>query len=75
MSESGKKPTPSLQSGHVVVIVVLSLGSMIAMFNTTMVNVMVPAIGAEFHMPVLGLEWVSTSYTLAYGSLLLLGGA
>ncbi|MDI2097839.1 MFS transporter [Ruicaihuangia caeni] len=53
----------------------MCIGSMISMFNTTLVNLLVPAIGGEFGVPAVGLEWVSAAYTLAYGALLMIGGA
>jgi EmrB/QacA subfamily drug resistance transporter len=57
------------------VLVAMCLGAMMSMFNSTLVNVMVPVIGGALHASATELEWVSALYTLIYGALLLLGGA
>lgn len=62
-------------AGGAFVLVAMCLGAMMSMFNSTLVNVMVPAIGRALHASSTELEWVSALYTLIYGALLLLGGA
>ncbi|HWC80690.1 MAG TPA: MFS transporter [Pseudonocardiaceae bacterium] len=62
-------------AGAATVVLAMCLGLMISMFNSTLVNVMVPAIGDGLHASATELEWVSAVYTLTYGALLLLGGA
>lgn len=64
-----------MKPATVLLVLAMCLGTMISMFNSTLVNVLVPAIGLEFSVPAADLEWVSAAYSLAYGSLLLLGGA
>lgn len=62
-------------ASRALLVTAMCLGSMLTMFTSTLVNLMVPAIADEFGASAVGLEWVATSYTLAYGALLLLGGA
>jgi EmrB/QacA subfamily drug resistance transporter len=52
-----------------------SLGSGLAFLDRTVVNAALPAIGRNFHASMSGLQWVVTSYLLASGSLLVLGGS
>jgi EmrB/QacA subfamily drug resistance transporter len=52
-----------------------ALGSGIAFLDGTVVNAALPAIGQDFHASISGLQWVVTSYLLAVGSLLVLGGS
>ncbi len=56
-------------------IVATALGSGIAFLDGTVVNAALPAIGRDFHASMSGLQWVVTSYLLAVGSLLVLGGS
>src|SRR5436190_11573248 len=51
------------------------LGSGLASIDGTVVNVALPAIGHEFHVPFAALQWTITAYTLTLASLILLGGA
>jgi EmrB/QacA subfamily drug resistance transporter len=57
------------------VIAATALGSGIAFLDGTVVNAALPAIGRDFHASISGLQWVVTSYLLAVGSLLVLGGS
>jgi EmrB/QacA subfamily drug resistance transporter len=43
--------------------------------DNTAVNVGLPAIGAQLHAPVAGLQWVVAAYTVVLASLLMLAGA
>jgi EmrB/QacA subfamily drug resistance transporter len=52
-----------------------SLGSGLAFLDRTVVNTALPAIGRNFQASISGLQWVITSYLLASGSLLVLGGS
>lgn len=75
MSGHKNAAAPSTRASRRLLVTAMCLGSMISMFNSTMVNVMVPSIGSEFNVSAVSLEWVSAIYTLTYGALLLLGGA
>ncbi|MFC7327259.1 DHA2 family efflux MFS transporter permease subunit [Marinactinospora rubrisoli] len=51
------------------------LGSGMAFLDSTVVNVALPAIGAELGTGVAGLQWISNSYLLTLSALILLSGA
>ena len=51
------------------------LGSAITALDATVVNVALPAIGAELSAPLAGLQWTLNGYLLALAALILLGGA
>jgi EmrB/QacA subfamily drug resistance transporter len=74
VARAGRKSSTGI-AGAALVLVAMCLGAMISMFNSTLVNVMVPTIGQALHASSTGLEWVSALYTLIYGALLMLGGA
>ena len=57
------------------VIAATVLGSSVAFLDGTVVNVALPAIGADFSAGLSGLQWVLTGYLLAMGSLMVLGGS
>ncbi|MFI6658688.1 MFS transporter [Streptomyces sp. NPDC050523] len=62
-------------SSRKVVLLAMCLGLMLSMFNSTMVNVALPDLGASLHASDTSLQWVATLYTLTYATALLLGGA
>ncbi len=51
------------------------LGSSIAFIDSTVVNVALPAIQANFHATVVDVQWVVESYGLFLGALILVGGS
>jgi EmrB/QacA subfamily drug resistance transporter len=51
------------------------LASMVAFLDAYMINVAVPAIGADLHATVSELQWVLTGYLITVAALLLLAGA
>ena len=51
------------------------LGSALAGVDATVVNVALPALGADLDAGFTGLQWVVTGYALALASFILLGGA
>jgi EmrB/QacA subfamily drug resistance transporter len=53
---------------------VLCLAQFMLVLDVTVVNVALPDIGADLHLGRSALTWVVTSYTLAFGGLMLLGG-
>ena len=53
---------------------VLAVAQFMVVLDVTIVNVALPAIQADLHFSVDGLQWVVNAYTLAFGGLLLLGG-
>src|SRR3954462_15356290 len=53
---------------------VLAIAQFMVVLDVTIVNVALPAIQADLGFSADGLQWVVNAYTLAFGSLLLLGG-
>lgn len=51
------------------------LGSSMAFIDGTVVNVALPALQAELHATVIGVQWVVEAYGLFLGALLLIGGS
>lgn len=51
------------------------LGSSMAMLDSTVVNVALPALGADLDAPLSGLQWTVNGYTLTLASLILVGGS
>jgi EmrB/QacA subfamily drug resistance transporter len=51
------------------------LGSSMAMLDATVVNIALPALGADLRASFEGLQWTITGYTLTLASLILLGGS
>ncbi|MGW4089332.1 MFS transporter [Nocardia sp. NPDC004750] len=51
------------------------LGSALVSLDTTVVNLVVPRIGADLGADMVDLQWVVSGYTLALASLILVGGA
>jgi EmrB/QacA subfamily drug resistance transporter len=57
------------------VLVAAVLGSGLAGIDATVVNIALPAIGADLHAGFAGLQWTITGYTLTLASFILLGGS
>ncbi len=57
-----------------LVLAVLAVAQFMVVLDVTIVNVALPAIQTDLGFSVDGLQWVVNAYTLAFGSLLLLGG-
>ncbi|MBK5188184.1 MAG: MFS transporter, partial [Gemmatimonadaceae bacterium] len=51
------------------------LGSGAVFLESSVVNVVLPAIARDFHVGVVGLQWVINGYLLTLSALMLLGGA
>lgn len=51
------------------------LASSLSFVDGSVVNVALPAIGADLHAPASGLQWIVNAYLLPLSALLLLGGA
>jgi MFS family permease len=56
-------------------LLVIATATLLVTLDATIVNVALPTIGSRLGFSPAGLEWVVTGYSLAYGGLLLLGGA
>src|ERR671938_2054407 len=55
-------------------LVVLCLGSLMIVLDTTIVNVALPSIRADLDFTETSLAWVVNAYLLTFGGFLLLGG-
>ena len=55
-------------------LIVLCLGSLMIVLDTTIVNVALPSIGADLGFSQTSLAWVVNAYLLTFGGFLLLGG-
>ncbi len=55
-------------------LVVLCLGSLMIVLDTTIVNVALPSIRADLHFSQTSLAWVVNAYLLTFGGFLMLGG-
>jgi EmrB/QacA subfamily drug resistance transporter len=55
-------------------LVLLCLAQFMVILDVTVVNVALPAIGADLGLDRAALTWVVTAYTLCFGGLMLLGG-
>ncbi|WP_306205168.1 MFS transporter [Actinoplanes sp. RD1] len=52
----------------------LSLGYFLVLLDLTIVSVALPAIGADLHAGLSGLQWVTNGYTITFAALLLTAG-
>src|SRR5271170_7172102 len=57
------------------ILVATILGSSMAFIDSTVVNVALPAVQANFHATVVNVQWVVESYGLFLGALILVGGS
>ncbi len=55
-------------------LIVLCLGSLMIVLDTTIVNVALPSIRSDLHFSQTSLAWVVNAYLLTFGGFLLLGG-
>jgi len=64
----------ALESKRWLALVVLCLGSLMIVLDTTIVNVALPSIRADLGFSEASLAWVVNAYLLTFGGFLLLGG-
>ncbi|MFX4975037.1 MFS transporter, partial [Acinetobacter baumannii] len=57
-----------------IALIVLCLGSLMIVLDTTIVNVALPSIRADLGFSQTALAWVVNAYMLTFGGFLLLGG-
>jgi EmrB/QacA subfamily drug resistance transporter len=57
-----------------IALIVLCLGDLMIVLDTTIVNVALPSIRADLHFSETSLAWVVNAYLLTFGGFLLLGG-
>src|SRR3954468_11821692 len=69
-----KNDSRAPSSSRWLALAVIAIAQFMGILDATIVNVALPAIQADLHFSVDGLQWVVNAYTLAFGGLLLLGG-
>src|SRR6266513_3190611 len=67
-------PTAERSSGRWFALIVLCLGALMIVLDTTIVNVALPSIRQDLGFSETSLAWVVNAYLLTYGGFLLLGG-
>jgi EmrB/QacA subfamily drug resistance transporter len=74
----GGRPEPSAQAQHPRhrwwVLAVIGLAQLMVVLDSTIVNIALPSAQQALHFNNDGRQWIVTAYSLAFGSLLLLGG-
>ena len=68
IGRNGKK------TNHWLILILLALAQFMAVLDSAIVNVALPAIQHNFNMSQTNLQWIVTAYTLTFGGFLLLGG-
>ncbi|WP_040068302.1 DHA2 family efflux MFS transporter permease subunit [Pseudomonas batumici] len=67
--------SPAAKSDHRwLALIVLCLGELMIVLDTTIVNVALPSIQTDLHFTQTSLAWVVNAYMLTFGGFLLLGG-
>jgi EmrB/QacA subfamily drug resistance transporter len=75
MKTRRKEPTMTPDSRHRwIALVLLCMGSLMIVLDTTIVNVALPSIRGSLHFSQTSLAWVVNAYMLTFGGFLLLGG-
>src|ERR1700680_4205870 len=74
MRSAGAK-VPSGRAARTWILAATILGSSMAFIDSTVVNVVLPALQASFHATVVDVQWVVESYGLFLGALILVGGS
>jgi len=72
---SGRAGTPCGREAGPWILAATILGSSMAFIDSTVVNVALPAVQANFHATVVDVQWVVESYGLFLGALILVGGS
>lgn len=75
LRRSADGANPCAASARVWVLIATILGSSMAFIDSTVVNVALPALQANFHATILAVQWVVESYGLLLAALILAGGS
>src|SRR5690242_10412364 len=75
MIRSAEAEAPCEKQARMWILIATILGSSLAFIDSTVVNVALPALQANFHATVMDVQWVVESYGLFLGALILVGGA
>src|SRR3984885_16381535 len=57
-----------------LILAVIGIAQLMVVLDTTVMNIALPSAQHALHFSTVDRQWVVTAYTLAFGSLLLLGG-
>lgn len=68
-------PTPAPVPRRWLALAVLALAQVVLVLDSTVVNVALPSIQRQFHLPDSHLAWIVNGYALTFGGALLLGGS
>src|SRR5271163_2898205 len=74
MTESPVRATAAARPAAPLVMILICAAQFVLQLDFSVVNVALPTIQRELHMPAAELQWIVTGYALTFGSLLLLGG-
>ncbi len=74
MGDSGHRHDAVVERRRWIVLVVLCIGQLMIVLDSTVVNVALPSIQRELHFSQASLAWVVNAYLLTFGGLLLLAG-
>ncbi len=75
MQPAAESSRPHAAAHPAVVLAICCSSLLMVAMDTTIVNVALPAIRADLHTSVAGLQWVVDAYTLVLASFLVLGGS
>src|SRR5919198_2665214 len=72
--ESAERVAPGTTAGRWLILSLLATAQLMLVLDVTVVNVALPDIGAALDLSRSTVPWVLTTYTVAFGGLMLLGG-
>jgi EmrB/QacA subfamily drug resistance transporter len=72
--EGAPAPSAKLDKATIRLVVILLLGAIPSLLDTTIVNVAIDTIGRDLHVTVSAIEWVITGYLLSFGIVIPLSG-
>jgi EmrB/QacA subfamily drug resistance transporter len=71
---SDATPIDSARDRRWLILIVIGLAQLMVVLDLTVMNIALPSAQRALHFSTVDRQWVVTAYTLAFGSLLLLGG-
>jgi len=66
--------TEAARSGHPLRLALILVAAFMVVLDFSIVNVALPSIERELHMPADAVQWIVTGYAISFGGLLILGG-
>src|SRR3954447_9691917 len=69
-----QRPAPKMGASRLLLLVLLSVAQLMVIIDVSAVNVALPDMAADLGIDGADISWTITSYSLVFGSLLLLGG-